>query len=218
MKIIIQLASILFVLLFFTTCKKEIRYTFVEGIAQDYYTKQPIADARVELKGPGGDQYNTITAVYTNANGHFEFEKFRAEKSGDYYVNISGKNYDSYNKDGSGNVVTGKKNNLKPFITATCYVNVYVHNNTPFDENDKICGSFSFPEEKNPYIVESYEEYNFPKCYNGIPSNSGFSWRFSCNTHFEISWVVTKNNTISNFSNSVLLAPEIKDTIFHIYY
>ncbi len=139
MKSIIQLTFILIIILFFTTCKKDLRHTFVEGIAQDYYTKEPIADAQVELIGPGGDQYGVITSVYTDANGHFEFEKYRAEKSGDYYINISGKNYDSYNIDGSGNVKTGKKNDLRPSITTKVNVTFITNNINFLNDSDRIC-------------------------------------------------------------------------------
>jgi hypothetical protein len=218
MKSIIQLSFILIIILFFTTCKKEIRHTFVEGIAQDYYTKQPIADARVELKGPGGDQYNIITTVYTDANGHFEFEKFRAEKTEEYYVNINKGNYSSYNKDGSANVVTGKKNKLKPSIAARSNIVIFIKNITPYNTEDKICLDVDYPKHELSLVNNGLQDANLPFCYYGENNRIGLGWTNSCNTTFKIKWSVTKNNITNYYEIPMILKPETKDTLITLTY
>ena len=197
MKIIIQLASILFVLLFFTTCKKDIRHTFVEGIAQDYYTKEPIAETMVQLKGPGGDEYNTITTVYTDANGHFEFEKFRAEKSGDYYVNISGKNYDSYNKDGSANVVTGKKNKLIPTMARSCLIDFKLNRISNQTDSAKICLSLDDSEDK--VITPELRGYRGPACFQQTIQLGAST--ISANINLKYYYTINSNGNVLNYSS-----------------
>jgi hypothetical protein len=198
MKIIIQLASILFVLLFFITCKKEIRHTFVEGIAQDYYTKQPIADAMVQLKGPGGDEYNTITTVYTDASGHFEFEKFRAEKSGDYSINIDGKGYNSQPKFGQHKIEKGKKNILIPTIVKACYIKFKFNNILGiYNDSDKVCIKIDISEEK---IIQTGDNKYHCQYGNSINYDAVF---ISKGLNLPFSWTIRKNNIEDEFSNKI---------------
>ncbi len=212
MKTIIQLAAIILVLLFFTTCKKEIRHTFVEGIAQDYYTKQPIADVRVELKGPGGDKNNTITTVYTDANGHFEFEKFRAEKSGDYSINIAGNGYNSQPKYGQHNIEKGKKNMLIPTIVKACRIGFKLLNQTPYDANDKICLTLDISED----IILNENVTSFsPPCIVGQQIFNDAGPRVSANTNFYLKYTVTKNAMSQSFTTQFIVK---KDSVLIINY
>lgn len=204
----------------FCTCKKEIFYTHIEGIAQDYYTKQAIANATVELDGPIDEASGNgiIKSVITDDNGHFEFEKFKAFKSGTYYVNIEKENYSSYNDDGSADIEKGKRNFLTPFIAATAFIRINISNENPFDENDNICLNFDNPEEKLTDLMKSHIDLNLPFCYQGNQHTMGLGILLSCNTNFTLNWSVTKNNSISNYSSQLNLRPECKDTIFNIIY
>jgi hypothetical protein len=199
MKTIIQLAGILLVLLFFTTCKKEIRQTFVEGIAQDYYTKQPIADAQVELIGPGGDQHGVITSVYTDANGHFEFEKFRAEKSGEYYIHVTKGKIESYFNDGKCDILKGTKNKLTPVIIQACYISINF-NDTSNISNSKFCFKFDYSNEK---VINNFLYQNW-SCSNGLQLiRIGQSFSKNIATNFQ--YTVTRGNVETNFGNTILV-------------
>jgi hypothetical protein len=212
MKSNIKLSFLLISIVLFTTCKKEIRYTFVEGIAQDYYTKEPIAEAEVELFGPGGDAYGFITSVYTDANGHFEFEKFRAEKSGDYSINIEGTGYNSQPKYGQHNIEKGKKNMLIPTIVKACRIGFKLLNQTPYDVNDKICLTLDISED----IILNENVTSFsPPCIVGQQIFNDAGPSVSANTNFYLKYTVTKNAMSQSFTTQFIVK---KDSVLMINY
>jgi hypothetical protein len=104
-------------ILFFTTCKKQLKQTFVEGRLTEYYTGKPIANITLILYGlTDKNIYNNRTdkiveTTTTDAAGHFSFNKFNAYKAQEDNYNISLEGTDL------ALVVDGKVKDSSPYLT-----------------------------------------------------------------------------------------------------
>jgi len=145
MKLTFKLFLSIAIMLLFTTCKKQWRSTIVEGYARDYYSKQPIVGAKIELHAPEGSSrdFGLLQVATTDSKGHFVFEKFNALKNqndnGRYIEIRTPENYSAYNTDGSCWYKAGKKNVLEPTLIRKVNVKFIVENFNFQGDSDKFC-------------------------------------------------------------------------------
>jgi len=178
-------------LLFFTAlafagCKKTTQEwiaTKVNGTVVDYYTLQPIDDARVVITEKYNHQNSTTVIIgQTDANGSFHF-KFHATREKEYKLTIS-KGYYYYSTTDINKV---KKNYL--FCSIKGYgIRFHIKNQNPFDDNDNICVHIS-------NVFPASAEY-IDKCYKGKSVNEYIdidTHNTNANSIF-VRWEVTKNN------------------------
>jgi hypothetical protein len=208
MKIFTKQLLLALTLFVFTNCKKQLDFTYVEGIAQDYYTKQPIANATMCILGPGSIKESFTT---TDVNGRFEFERFRALKgiSLEYYVGIEGNAYQVSSIKGKNMIVKGKKNNLTPIIIKPCNVIFKIIDSTDvYDPNVKVCYKIDGSKE---VILETRNDY---QCFFNSVINSQ-SNIISRGVDLPYTWKVTRNNVEQNYNGFIKIE---KDTIIDIVY
>lgn len=140
----LPLITMMFCQVLFSTCKKQIKETYVEGIARDYYSKKPLENIEVylyEVNGLEGYDHGEIQYVNTDENGYFKFQNFQAYKDHNYAIGVKNqKGYDNYLGDiNTYRVIKGKKNFLVPILIKECTVRFDLINENPFNDSDKVC-------------------------------------------------------------------------------
>jgi hypothetical protein len=220
-KLIKQLTLAL-TLLIFTNCKKQWDYTYVEGIAQDYYTKQPLSGVFVQIIGPDGKyriRKNTnpnpyrliLDSVLTDANGYFKFKRFRAVKGlrREYTLGIQGSTYQVRNLFGRNMIVKGKSNYLIPIIIKPCNVDFQILDSTDvYDPNVDVCYKIDGSKE---VILDTRRDY---QCF----FNRDFKRQnniISRGVDLPYTWRVKRNNVEQNYNGFIKIE---KDTIIDIVY
>ena len=203
-----NLILFLLLLVFFTfsNCKKineQLHETSVHGIVADDNTGKPIAGAIISVFSFDPDIVNSgknIWFTITGNDGHYEY-RFHAKNK--LHYTVSGfKVVDCYNF-GAATLKLGKVNEINMADGSYAELNLHVKNTSPIDKNDKICLSSGC--------------WNIG-CLTGKNVDYNQLMEGNCgNTKIQISWVVTKNNINSNYSDSIFLKPCIVND-FYINY
>jgi len=199
----------------FTTCKKQWRTTLVEGYARDYYSKQPIVGAKIELHGPEGSSrdFGLLQVVTTDSKGHFVFEKFNALKNqndnGRYIEIRTPENYSAYNTDGSCWYKTGKKNVLEPTIIKKVGVTFIVDNVNFYNDSDRYCG---YGDSSNDIVTNGQQ--NPETCHYGDYYNKS-EFKVTANVLLKWHYRVRRNNIETNHEINVKIK---NDTIIYQNY
>ena len=211
----LPLITMMFCQVLFSTCKKQIKETYVEGIARDYYSKKPLENIEVylyEVNGLEGYDHGEIQYVNTDENGYFKFQNFRAFKDHNYAIGVKNqKGYNNYLRDiNTYKVIKGKKNFLVPVLLSTVSLRVIIKNTNYFDINDEFCITADF----------SLDSFNMggkhPEfCLNGNIDTAYGPGEVTMNCPIIYSYRVTRNN--NTFQYQYKYTP-IKDSIIYFNY
>ena len=191
-------------------------YTIVEGYCTDQNTGNPVKDVKITIawnkkKPMGANPYGGyFPELNTDESGFYSY-KFIADTSNRYCV--SGiKESECYYFNllfppaGSCSIPLGKKVDGSMKAPSNAYISFHIKNIHPFNSNDSICiygpGWFDGPFWQCRY--GSDVDYTIIKSTNGNIIN-----------HYQ--WVVTKNNIVSTFEDSVFIIA-CDTTNFNIYY
>ena len=212
----------IFVVIGFTSCRKNIKMAKVKGLVLNVITKKPVSNFRVALgvinsnkpQNSSGDTVYKINGMtYTKQDGSFEFEiRTRAEERFNYHIyEIQSSNYpigqdyylgnkkllEFYNeiKNNNYNTLTKKaENEVILYTFQTTSLETSLINQTPFDNNDSI--TVWAKSDGFEDIINSRKGTLGTFIGTSVPIPSGFT---------TVHWKVFKDNITTEHSDTMTL-------------
>lgn len=185
-------------------CRKINHETDVSGTVYDASTMAVISQAHVYLLKENGNCFTCnpvpFADTYADANGNFSFN-YKADKGYSYSLGATATNY--FDEPGGNIYVVNFKNNKneKILLKPHAYLKLHIKNTIPFNGDDVIGVNFT----------------TSPFHFYGTQIDTTLTAKVFGNSTNPVSWAVTKNNLITNYSGSIY-CPRFDTTTYTINY